>query len=206
MNLWGRTSIPEIAINEMGLFDDVALMFEEEMCMKWYIGRVLKMYRQTDTGGKIDYHLPVSMDSSNANIHLLCKYYKSVSSDGLKYSYGGYEGKESDPVKLNSVITTVGPLSYERDANVYNLPSECKRSLDDFIAEHNQLKDVNRGRGNRKATTVGTAPIPPPHRQRPPPSQSDAGVEHDDFNVLARQSVITSRGRKATCLRAADHG
>lgn len=74
---------------ELGLFDDVAMFFEENKQIVCYLGRVQKLVKIVGESSRVDYVRAVPLSSKN--IKILPKYYKHIS--GLRYSYGGLMDK-----------------------------------------------------------------------------------------------------------------
>jgi hypothetical protein len=144
-------------IEEVGLFDDVAVIMEEGNTLTWYLGRVQKMVKNYDKGGSVDYMRPINLKEEG--IKLLLKYYKHV--EGLCYSYGGYGGHEADFVCLNHIICLV---SLRRDVGIENflLMQEDKSALDSYLKNSQMQRRNNKGRSKRSTAVPVVAAEPSP--------------------------------------------
>jgi hypothetical protein len=89
-------------VEEVGLFDDVGIIMEEGKKLTWYLGRI-KNIKHLDKGGHVDYVRLVQLNEEG--IKILPKYYKQI--EGLRRSYGGYDGHEADFVNLSYVICLI---------------------------------------------------------------------------------------------------
>ena len=113
---------------ELGLFDDVAMLFEDNKQIVCYLGRVQKLVKIVGENSKVDYVRAVPLSSKN--IKILPKYYKHIS--GLRYTYGGFDGQERDMVSIDSVICLVS-LTYDVQSGDYILAESDKITLDTFV-------------------------------------------------------------------------
>lgn len=125
----------------------------------WYLAKVLVMTKETDTGGRVDYQLPVSLDSTDRSLKLTVKYYKAVDDSNKLFSYGGFEGEENDPVALSSVIARVCTLTM--DANrLFVLGDSEHESFTATVEQNNQaLLKKRKKRKDRQEEAAANADV-----------------------------------------------
>ncbi len=83
-------------VEEVGLFDDVGIIMGEGKKLTWYLGCVENI-KHLDKGGDADHVRLVQLNEEG--IKILPKYHKQI--EGLRHSYGGYNGHEADFVNLS---------------------------------------------------------------------------------------------------------
>lgn len=145
---------------EVGLFDNICVCVEGKDGMwSWYLAKVLVMTKETDTGGRVDYQLPVSLDSTDRSLKLTVKYYKAVDDSNKLFSYGGFEGEENDPVALSSVIARVCTLTM--DANrLFVLGDSEHESFTATVEQNNQaLLKKRKKRKDRQEEAAANADV-----------------------------------------------
>lgn len=139
------------AIGDVGLFDNVCVAIEGSDGMyAWFLANVLVMTKVTDKGGNIDYQMPVTLSNEIdcKSVKFTVKYYKALNEsdpNNTLFSYGGFEGKENDPVPLSAVISRVCSLKRNAEGN-YELGDEELADFNAFVANTNDRRKKKRNK------------------------------------------------------------
>lgn len=126
--------------------DNVGVFFVDgQGVYSWYIGQVLAMCKVLDTGRKVDYFLPVSLQPADESVKLMLKYFKQVDeTNPREFQYGGFEGEESDAVALTSVICRIVSLKYDLEKKLFVICQDELDSLTSFVDTNNEKRQTNK--------------------------------------------------------------